>query len=138
MRVLLLAAIVGLAGAGPVQAQSASAMVVIVKGTKEFHQPGCPVVAKAGSNVTVTRRGEATRRGLKAHDCDVPEAGAAKPDPNQEKVVSQPGDNKYHRTTCKKLGDKRTMLSLDEAGRKLWPCPVCKPPIRQRKPPADQ
>ena len=42
-------------------AQDAGAMVVIVKGDKTFHQPGCVVVAKAGSNVTVSKRGEATR-----------------------------------------------------------------------------
>jgi hypothetical protein len=121
----------------PAAAQDANAMVVIVKGGKQFHQPGCAVVAKAGANVTVAKRGEATRRGLTAHDCGVPAPEAAAGDPNLERVATQPGDNKYHRTSCEKLGAKRSTLTLDAAGRTLWPCPVCKPPIRQRKPVPD-
>ena len=122
-----------LAASGVCRAQDASSLVVIVKGDPTFHQPGCVLVAKAGSNVTVAKRGEASRRGLKPHDCG-PEAGGPTADPNAVKVVTQPKDNKYHRVTCTKLGATRTTLTLDEAGQKLWPCPVCKPPIRQRKP----
>ena len=116
-------------------AQDASSLVVIIPGDKTFHQPGCPLVAKAGSNVTVTKRAEATRRGLTPHDCGPDASGGPTADPNAVKVVSQPGDNKYHRANCPKLGATRSTLSLDDAGRKYWPCPVCKPPIRQRKPP---
>ena len=120
-----------------VVAQDAGSMVVIVKGDTTFHQPGCVVVAKAGSNVTVSKRGEAIRRGLKPHDCGPEASGGPMADPNAVKVATQPKDNKYHRTTCTKLGATRTTLTLDEAGQKLWPCPVCKPPIRQRKVPAN-
>jgi hypothetical protein len=75
---------------------------------------------------------EAKRRGLTAHDCPTPSGPSPGMDPNKVKVFSQPGDNKYHTGTCPKLGSNRTALTLEEAGRKLWPCPVCKPPIRQR------
>jgi hypothetical protein len=109
---------------------SGSALVVTVNGTKQFHAPGCPVVARAKSNVTVSRRSEALRRGLTAHDCG--EAASGESDPNAVKVYTQKGDNKYHRETCKQLGRARSSLTLDEAGRTLWPCPVCEPPIRQR------
>jgi hypothetical protein len=114
-------------------AQEASSMVVIIAGDRTFHQPGCALVAKAGSNVTVAKRGEAVRRGLAPHDCGPNASGAPTADLNAVKVVTQPRDNKYHRATCAKLGATRSTLTLDEAGRKFWPCPVCKPPIRQRK-----
>ena len=42
-------------------------LVVSIPGDKEFHQPGCPLVAKAGSNVKVMKRSEALRRKLTAH-----------------------------------------------------------------------
>lgn len=114
-------------------AQNASSMVVIIADDKTFHQPGCALVAKAGSKVTVSKRGEATRRGLAAHDCGFDASGGPTGDPNAEKVATQPGDNKYHRLACAKLAATRSTLTLGDAGRKLWPCPVCKPPIR--KPP---
>lgn len=128
---LLAAVLIATTGA----AQDASSMVVIIAGDKTFHQPGCALVAKAGSKVTVSKRGEATRRGLTAHDCGPGASGEASGDPNAEKVATQPGDNKYHRPTCAKLAATRSTLTLGEAGRKLWPCPVCKPPIRKPPPP---
>ena len=85
-------------------AQEASSMVVIIAGDRTFHQPGCALVAKAGSNVTVAKRGEAVRRGLTPHDCGPDASGAPTADPNAVKVVTQPRDNKYHRATCAKLG----------------------------------
>ena len=113
--------------------QKADGMVVIVTGSKEYHQPSCPVVAKAGSKVRVSKVSEATRRGLTAHDC--PDAdGEGAGDRNQTLVYTQADDNKYHRKDCEKLGDTATSLTPEKAGQKLWPCPVCKPPIRQRKP----
>ena len=116
-------------------AQDATSMVVIIAGDRTFHQPGCALVAKAGSNVTVAKRGEAIRRGLTPHDCGPDASGGPVADPNAVKVASQPRDNKYHRLTCAKLGPARSTLTLEDAGRKFWPCPVCKPPIRQRKSP---
>ena len=132
MWILLTAAVLG---ATPAVAQEASSMVVIIAGDKTFHQPGCALVAKAGSKVTVSKRGEATRRGFTAHDCGPDASGGPIGDPNAEKVATQPGDNKYHRLTCAKLTAARSTLSLGEAGRKLWPCPVCTPPIRKPPPP---
>jgi hypothetical protein len=117
-------------------AQDANSMVVIITGDQSFHQPGCVLVAKAGQKVTVTKRGEAVRRGLKPHDCGPDASGGPTADPNAVKVTTQPGDNKYHRATCSKLGPTRSAMTLEDAGRKFWPCPVCRPPIRQRKVPA--
>lgn len=131
----LLGLLVMAASAAGLAAQEGNSMVVLIGGDRTFHQPGCALVAKAGSKVTVSKRAEAVRRGLTPHDCG-PDAGGPVADPNAVKVATQPGDNKYHRDTCKKLGPTRSTLTLDDAGRKLWPCPVCKPPIRQRSPSA--
>jgi hypothetical protein len=114
-------------------AQSASDLVVSIPGDKEFHQPGCPLVAKAGSSVKVMKRSEAVRRKLTPHaGCGAAQGGGAVLDPNAVKVYTQPGDNKYHTASCPKLQGQKVAVSLDEAGRKWWPCPVCKPPVRQR------
>lgn len=115
-----------------VSAQAPTDLLVVISGSKEFHQPGCPLVARAGSNVKVMKRSEATRRGLTAHDCPSEPGRVVTVDPNQVKVYSQPGDKKYHTATCPKLGATRTTMTLAEAGKKLWPCPACHPPIRQR------
>jgi hypothetical protein len=128
--------VLGLLVATVVAAQDASSLVVIIAGDQTFHRPGCALVAKAGSHVTVAKRGEAIRRGLKPHDCGPDTSDGPFVDPNAVKVTIQPRDNKYHRVTCAKLGPTRSTLTLEEAGRKFWPCPVCKPPIRQRKSPA--
>ena len=79
------------------------------------------------------KRFEAVRRKLTPHaGCRAGESAAAAANPNLAKVYTQPGDNKYHTATCAKLGAQKTAVTLDEAGRKWWPCPVCKPPVRQR------
>jgi hypothetical protein len=123
-RVLCLILLVLTTGAAYVAAQSPNDLVVVVTGTKQFHQPSCAVVAKAGSNVRVMKRSEAVRKGFTPHDCD----------PNAVKVYTQPGDNKYHLASCPKLGANHTETTVGEAGKKYWPCPVCHPPIRQRPP----
>lgn len=127
---IVLAAVASVAGV----AQEANSLVVLIKGDRAFHQPGCVLVARAGSNVTVSKRAEATRRGLTAHDCGPEASGGPAVDPNAEKVATQSGDNKYHRLTCTKLGPSRSTLTVGEAGRKLWPCPACRPPIRKPPP----
>ncbi len=114
------------------QTSPASDLVVVIVGSKQYHQPSCPLVARAGSQVRVMKLVEAKRRGFTAHDCPSPPASAVAGDPNKIRVFSQPNDNKYHTATCPKLGSNRTSMTLEEAGKKLWPCPVCKPPIRQR------
>jgi hypothetical protein len=119
--------------ARPAAAQNPSDLVVSIPGDKEFHQPGCPLVAKAGSSVRVMKRSEAIRRKLTPHAaCGAATGSDIAVDPNATKVFTQPRDNKYHTATCPKLGAERTSITLDEAGRKWWPCPVCKPPVRQR------
>jgi hypothetical protein len=132
--VLLLAAtVIGGPSVGWLGAQGPDDLVVSIPGDKEFHLPGCPLVAKAGSAVRVMKRSEAVRRKLTAHaGCRAAESPAAAVNPNTVKVYTQPGDNKYHTATCPKLGAQKTAVTVDEAGRKWWPCPVCKPPVRQR------
>jgi hypothetical protein len=130
--------------AGPAAAQdtqgssspSASAMVVEIPSDNLYHQPGCPLVAKAGSKVKVMRLGEANRRGMKAHDCQ----GAAQGDDGRSRAAAanavpvyvQEGDRRYHLETCERLGKTPQKQPLDKAGRTHFPCPVCKPPVRQR------
>jgi hypothetical protein len=121
-------------GTTVLSAQAPSDLVVVVPGTKQFHQPGCAVVARAGSGVKVMKRADAVRKGLTAHDCRGPSGRSLYVDPNTIKVYTQPGDNKYHVASCAKLGATRTAVTLEEAGRKFWPCPVCHPPIRQAAP----
>jgi hypothetical protein len=117
----------------PAIAQDAAQLVVVIPNDKEFHQPGCPLVAKAGSRVTIMKRGEAVRKHLTPHAaCFNGDGTASTLNPNTVKVYTQPGDNKYHTANCPKLGASRSAVTLDQAGRKYWPCPVCKPPIRQR------
>jgi hypothetical protein len=130
---VLVASAVASGSSVALRAQSASDLVVSIPGDKEFHQPGCPLVAKAGSSVKVMKRSEAVRRKLTPHaGCRAAEAPGAALDPNTAKVYTQPGDNKYHTATCPKLGAQKVAVALDEAGRKWWPCPICKPPVRQR------
>jgi hypothetical protein len=138
-RAFLIAVFAGfLPGPAATQERGTGAMVVIVNSDDTYyHQPGCPVVAKAGSKVRVAKTSEATRKGLKPHpacadggsDAAREEAAA---DFNNQKVYTQKDDNKYHRKECKKLVGDPIALTLDDAGQKLWPCPVCKPPIRKR------
>ena len=129
-----MALLIGVLVAASAAAQDTRSLVVIIAGDQTFHQPGCVLVAKAGAKVIVAKRGEAIRRGLKPHDCGPDALAGPIGDPNTVKVTTQPRDNKYHRATCTALGPTRSTLALEEAGRKFWPCPVCKPPIRQRKP----
>jgi len=131
--VLLLAGALGGSSVAPLGAQSPSDLVVSIPGDKEFHQPGCPLVAKAGSSVKVMKRSEALRRKLTPHAaCSAAAGSGVALDPNAVKVYTQPGDNKYHTATCPKLQAQKVAITLEEAGRKWWPCPVCKPPVRQR------
>ncbi len=113
---------------------SGSALVVVIPGEKRFHQPGCPLVRKAGSKVQVMKQGEAERRGLESHDCSDP--GVAQRDAaasaNASTVYVQPKDKQYHQTGCKRLKSGATAITVEKAAQDHWPCPACKPPIRQR------
>jgi hypothetical protein len=128
MRTLLLAA--AMLFAFP---QASTEYVLVKQGSKEYHRPGCEVVRDA-TNVVAMMRAEAESRGLKPHAaCDPSEAK------NNASAVQyvfvEPGDKRYHRETCTKLGKTRERITLEQAAKKkYWPCPVCKPPIRKRAP----
>jgi hypothetical protein len=126
MRTLLLA--VALLCAWP---QGAGEYVLTKKGSDEYHRPGCDVVRDTSDVVAMTR-GEAESRGLKPHPaCDPSKAHSDKA--QTQYVFVAPGDKRYHRETCTKLGKTRERITLDEAARKkYWPCPACKPPVRKR------
>jgi hypothetical protein len=119
----------------PAAAQDDSALVVVVPNDKRYHQPGCPLVAKAGKSVQVMKLADAKKRGLKPHDCQAYADRGGKESADEANAVAvyvQPDDNHYHKIDCEKLKPNPTKLTLDEAGQKYWPCPVCKPPIRQK------
>jgi hypothetical protein len=113
---------------------SGSALVVVIPGEKRFHQPGCPLVRKAGRKVLVMKQGEAERRGLASHDCSDP--GVAQRDAaaaaNASTVYVQAQDKQYHQSGCKRLKTGATAITVEKAAQDHWPCPACKPPIRQR------
>ena len=114
-----------------------SELVLIREGSKEYHRPGCDVV-KDGKNVVAVTRGKAAARGLTPHAaCDpaqtpsAPEPSA--PPPTGPISVYTDGGRYYHKKDCGKLGKEPKKADLEEAGKKLWPCPTCKPPIRKRR-----
>ena len=130
--VLLVSGILALPLAGRADAQSASAssMVVDIPQDDLYHNPACALVRAAGSKVKVMRQGEAVRKRLKPHDCAVGDGGAAL-DPNAAAVYVQAGDNRYHKEGCEKLKAGATKTTLEEAGKKHWPCGTCQPPRRK-------
>jgi hypothetical protein len=113
---------------------SGSALVVVIPGSKQFHQPGCPLVRQAGSKVQVMKQAEAERRGLTPHECGDPAEPqrAAAAAANATTVYVQAGDRQYHTSGCKRLKSGATTTTVEKAAQGHWPCPVCKPPIRQR------
>ena len=79
-------------------------------------------------------RSQAEARGLVPHPgCDPathPDNGS-KPAPVVY-VYVQPDGKYYHREHCPKAGASPKKMRLDDAAKKYWPCPTCKPPIRKR------
>ena len=130
-----------------------SELVLAKEGSKEYHRPGCEVV-KDGKNVLALTRGKAAARGLTPHAaCDPAQVGTP-PEPTGSTAagpvyVYTDGGRYYHKKDCAKLGkdpqanakgkpakpaaSAPTKTDLEEAGKKLWPCPTCKPPIRKRQ-----
>jgi hypothetical protein len=120
-------------------------LVIVKEGAKEYHRPACPVI-RDGKDVMAMTRAQAESRGYKAHAaCDPADpaatAGTAAPSTSAPRgkppvpvfVYVSPGDTKYHRETCRKLGAERRKLTVEEAATtRHWPCPVCKPPIRKK------
>jgi hypothetical protein len=117
-------------------------LVIVKEGTKEYHRPGCEVI-RDGKGVLAMTRAQAEGRKLTPHEgCDpdkvkpdepaaAPGKPGAKPSPKTMVVVD--GGRHYHKdASCKRVGKETRKMTLDEAGRKLWPCPECKPPIRPR------
>ena len=119
-------------------AQPAQSELVLSKeGSKEYHRPGCDVV-KDGKNVLALTRGQATARGLTAHAACDPAQGGTPPEPATATpagpvYVYTDGSRYYHKKDCAKLAKDPKKTELEEAGKKLWPCPTCKPPIRKRQ-----
>jgi hypothetical protein len=107
--------------------------VLVKPGQKVYHQPNCEQLAGA-KNVVAMTRSQAERRGLTQD----PVCDPAKHPPDEKKkpapvfVYVQPNGKYYHRERCEKVGPSPKRITLDEAAKKFWPCPVCKPPIRKR------
>jgi hypothetical protein len=117
-------------------AAAQSELVLHKDGTKLYHRPSCPVVAKLEGVVAMTRA-QAESRGYTAHpDCDPanPDAPAPKGEPPPPATVYLDGSKYYHRKECGKVADpsKLKAESLEVAAKKHWPCPVCRPPIRKK------
>ena len=135
MSIRLLFTVCALAIAAPLFAQSE--LVIVKKGDKEYHRPGCELV-RDGVGVTAMTRAQAEARKLKAHAaCDPANASADEPVKKSGKsdtvhVFVDGAGKYYHREKCEKLGKGEKKMVLDEAGKKYWPCPTCKPPIRKR------
>ena len=121
-------------------------LVVVTESTKQYHRPSCPLV-RDGKDVLAMSVGQAELRGYKAHPrCDPANANAASPaqtaartapggeQPAPVFVYTAAGDTRYHRETCQNLSKERKKVRLEAAGKKLWPCSVCRPPVRKRTP----
>jgi hypothetical protein len=117
-------------------------LVIVTENTKQYHRPSCPLV-RDGKDVIAMTMGQAEARGFKSHTAC--EATAAANDPAAGNGTSgrrQPaifvytaeGDTRYHKESCAKLPKERRKVALEDAGKKLWPCSVCRPPIRKRTP----
>ena len=110
-----------------------SELVISKGGDKEFHRPGCERIAD-GKGILAMTRAQASARGLKPHDgCDPdknPTAGGKTPVVH----VYVDGGKQYHKENCSRLGKDAKRVDLEEAGKKLFPCATCKPPVRKRPP----
>jgi hypothetical protein len=119
--------------AGPV---AQSDFVIHKEGTGFYHRAACPVV-KAGVGVLLLSREQADARGWKQHpECD-PEktredARVAQKRRAAAEFVHVDDSKYYHRNTCRNLHAGSKRVALEEAGKKFWPCPVCKPPVRRK------
>jgi hypothetical protein len=124
---LVLLLLVGIAPAAQTE------YVLVKPGSKLYHQPSCEQLVGAKGVVAMTRS-QAESRGLKQD----PACDPAKHPPDEKKkaaavyVYVQPKGKYYHREHCKNAGESPKRMLLDEAAKKYWPCPVCKPPIRKR------
>jgi hypothetical protein len=120
--------------AGSKPASGGSAYVVVFAGSKEFHTPSCPLVAKA-KGPSVLTRAQANGKGYTQHkDCDPARIAEANAPPT---VYVAASDKVYHRADCKVLPKDAKKVPLDEKAVKgRWPCTVCRPPVRPTGPKA--
>lgn len=124
----------GLSGVG---ASAQPELVIQKEGTKVYHRPGCEAV-RDGKGVLALTRGQAEARGLKPHAACDPAAsrntGAPAPsdDPPTFVYVDESRSKYYHLEKCSKLQKGAKRVALEAAGKTLWPCPRCRPPIRKR------
>jgi hypothetical protein len=134
----LLAAVLTAAVSAPATALPPvqSELVIVKKGEKEYHRPACDEISNA-KDVVALSRAQATARGLKQHEgCDPEKVSAGDPaGSSQPTIVYVDSSKYYHKKDCAKLGKDARKAELEEAGKKLWPCPTCRPPIRKRKGP---
>jgi hypothetical protein len=147
MRLALLVLLLWLPAVAPSADSDAPArqgdLVIVKEGTKEYHRPGCEVI-RDGKGVLAMTRAQAEARKFTSHEgCDPAQVKAEEPaatppgkpgaKPSPKTMVVVDGGRHYHKDgDCKRLGKETKKMTLDEAGRKLWPCPECKPPIRPR------
>lgn len=130
-----------------VSAASAQGQLVIVtESTKQYHRPWCPVVRDGKQkDIVAMNLGQAELRGFKPHPaCEsanpplgTPTGPGASPVEEQQRAIyvyTAAGDTRYHKENCARLPKERKRVLLEEAGKKLWPCSVCRPPVRKRTP----
>ena len=140
MRCVLTAVLILLAFTSPRARQPE--MVIVLESTKQYHRASCPLLRKQPKDIIAMTRGQAESRGYAEHrDCDPRNpankaSGGNAPTEQQTPVYvyTATGDKRYHREMCVKLPKDRKKVLLEEAGKKLWPCPTCRPPIRKRTP----
>jgi hypothetical protein len=119
-------------------------LVIVTEGTKQYHRPSCPIVREGKrQDIVAMNVGQAELRGFKPHSaCEsadpiAPSAPAQRSVEEKQRalfVYTSPGDSRYHKENCARLGKERKKLALEEAGKKLWPCSICRPPVRKRTP----
>ena len=133
-RATFLTALLAVALVSP-PAAAQSELVIVKKGEKVYHRAACPDI-KGAKDVVALSKAQATARGLKQHErCDPSKAPAGESKEPESVIVYTDSSKYYHRKDCKKLGKDAKKAKLEEAGKKLWPCPTCRPPIRKRKGP---
>lgn len=121
-------------------------LVIVTERTKQYHRPWCPVVRDGKpKDIVAMTMGQAELRGFKPHPAckSAPAPDSAAPS-GQGGTTAEPqrpifvytaaGDTRYHKENCAQLPKERKKVLLEEAGKKLWPCSVCRPPIRKRTP----
>jgi hypothetical protein len=120
-------------------------LVIATENTKQYHRPSCSIIRDGKQkDIVAMNVGQAKLRGYKPHPaCHSDDsANSTSPvtgqsggeQPRPVFVYTAPNDTRYHKENCARLGKERKKVALEEAGRKLWPCSLCRPPVRKRAP----